>query len=103
MHQHGTDVKYSLVRPWIGSNRYVCGDSFFATVETAEALLQNGLRFTGVVKTSTIRFPMKYLSSIEITGRSDSTFLVTDVQDGTKSGFNILGCAWVDRARRCFV
>lgn len=73
--EHGTYVTLSVVRPWIGTNRHVCGDSFFASVETAESLYQCGLRCTGVMKTSTRRFMMKYLSSKEMRGRGIQLFL----------------------------
>ncbi len=47
----------------------------------AEALAAVGLRFTGVVKTATRRFPMKYLSEVELSGKGDMRSLVcqTDI------------------------
>lgn len=50
---HGTGVLLDLVEPWRVSNRRVCADSFFASVEAAEKLLQIGLKFIAVVKNAT--------------------------------------------------
>lgn len=82
----------------MGSNRHVCGDSFFASVPTAKELFSNGLRFIGMVKAATTAFPINYLANIEISGR-DATFLVTDASTGTDHLFRILACAWLDRTR----
>ena len=63
---YGTKVILELVRPWANTNRLVCGDSYFASVGAALSLMNIGLRFIGVVKTATKKFPMKYLSEIEM-------------------------------------
>jgi Transposase IS4 len=60
---HGTSVLSYLVSPWSGTNRIVCADSYFASVQGAEHLLSMGLRFIGVVKTASRKFPMKALAS----------------------------------------
>jgi hypothetical protein len=36
----------------------VCADSYFASVQAAEHLLSMGLKFIGVVKTATRKFPI---------------------------------------------
>ena len=64
--QHGTATFLRLLKLWFHSNRHVCADCFFASVRTAQKLWELGLRFTGVIKTATQLFPMKYLSSLEI-------------------------------------
>lgn len=55
---HGTKVMKELVMPWAKTNRLVVADSYFASVQAAEELFKVGLRFTGVVKTATKRFPV---------------------------------------------
>lgn len=55
--QHGTAVARRLVSG-VGSGCAVCADSYFASVSTAESLLNMGLNFIGVVKNSTGKFPM---------------------------------------------
>lgn len=45
-----------LTEPWFGSRRVVAGDSWFASVNTAQLLEENGLYFVGDVKTGTSRF-----------------------------------------------
>ena len=50
---HGTAICKRLVAPWFQTGRVVCADSYFAFVATAQALVDVGLRFTGVVKTAT--------------------------------------------------
>ena len=47
---HGTAVLRRLTEPWTGTNRLICADSYFASVETAKWLNSHGLRFPGVVK-----------------------------------------------------
>jgi hypothetical protein len=63
---HGTAVLTELVGPLVMSNRVVCADSYFAYVASAEELQRIGLRFIGVVKTATKKFPMKALSEMEL-------------------------------------
>ena len=48
------------------TGRGVCADSYFASVTTAQTLMGLGLRFIGVVKSATRKFPMKHLSSLEL-------------------------------------
>jgi Transposase IS4 len=60
---HGTKVLSELVAAWAGSKRIVCADSYFASVQAAEHLLSMGLKFIGVVKTATRKFPMQALGS----------------------------------------
>ena len=40
----------------------------FHSVQAAEVLVQEGLKFIGVVKTATKMFPMKHLQSVELEG-----------------------------------
>lgn len=74
---HGTAVFLRLVQPWFGSERLVCADSFFATVNTANSLMETGLRFTGVVKNATREFPMKHLSEMTLSNRNDFITMVS--------------------------
>lgn len=46
-----------LFEPWFGSERVVAGDSWFAGVKTARAMLDHGLHFIGDVKTNSSLFP----------------------------------------------
>ena len=63
---HGTHILKYLTLPWANTRRGVCADSYFASVTSAEELMKIGLRFIGVVKTATKKFPMSYLSSIKL-------------------------------------
>ena len=54
-----------LTEPWHGSGRVINADSAFASVTTAEACRKYGLHFTGLVKTATTKFPMKYFNDLE--------------------------------------
>ena len=73
---HGVKVLKQLISPWSGSGRLVCVDSYFASVQAAEAMEQEGLKFIGVVKTATKMLPMKYLQSIELQKSGDKVGLV---------------------------
>ena len=52
---HTTATTLRCTKPWHGSGRAVYGDSHFAGVKTAEAMLDAGLHFVGDVKTNTRR------------------------------------------------
>jgi hypothetical protein len=67
---HGTVVIKSFVSPWVGSDRIVCIDAYFASVATALELKRLGLQVIGVAKTATKRFLFSiYLGwSCEIVG-----------------------------------
>ena len=97
---HGTAVALRLVSPWLHTNRIVCADSYFASVQTATALRDNGMRFIGVVKTATRGYPMAYLSAKPMTGRG-TWYSMTSRRDA--SGNNVSAVLWVDRERRYFV
>jgi hypothetical protein len=65
-----TDAKYesALVLPWANSGRLVRADSYFVSVATADALMQIGLKFFGVIMTATRKFPMDWLDRFEFGG-----------------------------------
>jgi Transposase IS4 len=50
---HGTQVLKYLIYPWDFSHRMVGADSYCASVGAAIELMQQGLRFIGLVKTIT--------------------------------------------------
>ena len=68
---HGALVLRQLVKPWKRSQRVVCADSYFASVFATDYLRSIGLRFIGVVKTDTRRYPMKGLAAVELQNRGD--------------------------------
>ncbi len=59
------EICQRLVAQWFPTGRVVCADSYFASVATAQAFFDVGLRFTGVVQTATRRLPTMFLSKIE--------------------------------------
>jgi hypothetical protein len=97
---HGTVTIKSLVEPWTGSDRIVCADSYFASVATALELKRLGLRFIGVVKTATKRFPLKHLYGLELRDCGDCEGLVSKGRNGQPS---LLAFVWMDRNRRYFI
>jgi hypothetical protein len=98
--QHGTKCLVALVKPWHHSQRLVCADSFFASVHTAETLLNIGLRFIGVVKTATKRFPWNYLNNVEMEKRGNRLGLISRDGHGVP---RFLAFLFVDRERRYFI
>jgi len=96
---HGGNVLMSLVNPWALSDRVICADSFFASVSAAEALKRIGLRFIGVVKTATRKYPLAYLSSRDMVNRGDRVGVEARNDDGAR----LLAFVWMDRDRRYFV
>jgi len=96
---HGGVILKKLVLPWAQSDRIVCADSYFASVTAAKELMNIGLRFIGVVKTATRKFPMAYLSSLELQARGDRKGLTTVDSDGIR----FVAYVWMDRERRYFI
>jgi len=97
---HRTTLLKRLVANWAGSGRIVCADSYFASVEAALELKGLGLRFIGVVKNSTTRYPMTALSTKEIPARGCSSALYH--RDGAGQ-IDLMATMWVDRKRRYFI
>ena len=58
------------------------------------------LRLIVVVKTATKKFPMKYLSEIEMQSRGERSGLV---MNGNEGGPSLLAFVWMDRDRRYFI
>ncbi|KAG7349008.1 transposase IS4 [Nitzschia inconspicua] len=67
------------------------------SVGAVEELQRNGLKFIGVVKTATKKFPMAYLQALELQGRGDIRGLVARDAEGDPS---LIACVWMDRERR---
>jgi Transposase IS4 len=98
---HGAVVLSQLVSPLFHSNRLVCADSYFSSVAAAEELKRNGLRYIGVVKTATKKFPMElFKARIMLGGRGERYGLVANDSEGRPS---LLSFVWVDRERRYFI
>jgi Transposase IS4 len=74
--QHGTHICVELVKAYHHTQRLVCADLFFASMRTAETTYNMGLRFNGIVKSATRRFPMQFLLEFELHQRGDRKGLV---------------------------
>ena len=97
---HGTNVLKFLVEPWVRTDRCICADSYFTSVNAVTVMRTMGLRFIGVVKTATKKFPMSYLSNLELVQRGDYKGLVARGADGQPT---MLSFVWMDRDRRYFI
>jgi len=97
---HGTNVFQRLVGPWAGTDRIVCADSYFASVEAALSLKASGLRFIGVVKTAHRRFLMAPLAARQLIARGD---WVSMVHSSPSWPPELMAVLWADRDRRYFV
>ena len=98
----GTREALELMKPWLGTDRIGCGDSYFASVFTAQAFYEKGTRFIGVIKNSTRRYPMKPLSEEPREGRGHSLSMTSTFQNGSEV-YDMMAVGWVDRNRRYFV
>jgi Transposase IS4 len=97
---HGIKVLKCLISPWAFSHCMVCADSYFASVGAANELMQQGLRFIGVVKTATKKFPMAYLSCLELQERGGRKGLIARDDNGYP---NLLAFVWMYRELRYFI
>ena len=50
-----------LTQNWHSTQRVVVGESWFASYDTATALLAHGLEFQGIIKTAHSKYPLAYL------------------------------------------
>ena len=97
---HGTNVLKFLVEPWVRTDRCVCADSYFASVNAVTVMRMMGLRFIGVVKMATKKFPMSYLSNLELVQHGDYKGLVARGTDGQPT---MLSFVWMDWDHRYFI
>jgi hypothetical protein len=97
---HGTKILLKLVQPWFNTDRVICADSYFASVQTAKELLRVGLKFIGVVKTATREYPTTLLQGKEMGERGDR-YGVLSKDDN--DNFAYLAFVWLDRDRRYFI
>lgn len=94
----GTATTLRLTKPWHGSGRVVCGDSWFASVKTAVTLMKHGLFFAGVVKTAHTAFPLKQLTTLCPTNKGQHISATAE-----KDGVALNAVAWRDRKVHSFV
>ena len=95
-----TNVLKFLVEPWVRTDRCVCADSYFASVNAVTVMRMMGLRFIGVVKTATKKFTMTYLSNLEMVQWGDYKGLVARGTDGQPT---MLAFVWMDQDHRYFI
>lgn len=93
-----TAVTLRCTMNWKNTWRLVVADSAFSSVDTAIALLRNGLHFIGVVKTAHTKFPKDFFDLWEASNpeKGKSLFMVTTTEvDGTKH--TLLASDWICR------
>ena len=78
----------------------VCANSYFLSVNTVTVMRTMSLRFIGVVKTATKKFPMSYLSDLELVQCGDYKGLVAR---GTDRQPTMLSFIWMDRDHHYFI
>ena len=89
-----------LVEPWVRMDCCVCADSYFTSVNAVTVMRTMGLCFIGVVKTATKKFPMSYLSNLELVQHWDYKGLVAKGSDGQ---LTMLSFIWMDWDHRYFI
>ena len=90
---HGTNVLKFLVEPWVRTDHCVCADSYFVSINAVTVMRTMGLCFIGVVKMATKKFPMSYLSNLELVQCGDYKGLVAR---GTNGQPTMLSFVWMD-------
>ena len=92
---HGASVLTEIVLPWVNDHRIVCANSYFALVTAAELIYLDGLKFIGVFKTATRKYPMAHLASQELDKSGDIYGLVK--RKTSPYGCNILAHVCMDQ------
>ena len=62
-------VLREMVSQWVNTQMIFCADLYFELVIVVELLFVNGMKFTGMVKTTMCKFLMVYLAAQEIKNR----------------------------------
>ena len=96
----GTNVLKFLVEPWDRTDSCVCTDSYFTSINAVTVMRTMGLHLIEVVKTATKKFPMSYLSNLELVQHGDYKGLVARGTDGQPT---MLSFIWMDWECRYFV
>ena len=81
----------------------MCTDRYFASMTAAELLHMNRLRFIGVIKTATRKFPMAHLAVQELENRGGRYGLVRRKSAEDKDECDLLSFVWMDQDRRYFI
>ena len=100
---HGTLVVKELLKPCKhsrGPPRIICGDSYFASMQTVEEMALDKFWFIGVVKTAVKEYPINYLSCLHVTERGGHNCVISQDQEGKE---DMLAALWVDRERRFLI
>ena len=77
----GTRVLLDLMKTWLGSNRLVTEDAYFASTEVALALKERDINFIGNVKQCNSAFPKAYLDTLILSKRGDRHVLASISKD----------------------
>ena len=95
----GTSSVLRLTAPWAGTPHVVVGDSAFASVKTAKALLDiRGLGFVGLVKTAHKLFPKGYLEDYPYQRKGAHATLQANIE-----GHKYIAVGWKDRKLKAFI
>ena len=92
----GTAQLLRLTKPGMDQGT-VSADLAFARFTTAVACRENGIHFTGLVKTATSMHPKKYIDEVDFQELGDDITLTSSVE-----GHNIMAHAWGDKVRKYF-
>ena len=59
-------------------------------------MVRNGLKFVGIKKTATRKFPITHIPSIELVNRGDTLSFVTRKTQYSNE-YDIINCVWMDK------
>jgi hypothetical protein len=94
-----TACSLRLTEPWFGTRRIVVGDSGFASVPTAVALREQGMFFTGAVKTAYASSPkVACLEILQDAQKGSCVWYTAKVRDTP-----LLFLGWKDKTSKSFV
>ena len=90
----GTRVLLELMKTWLGSNRLVTADAYFASTEAALALKERDIDFIGNVKQCNAAFPKAYLDTLILSKHGDRHVLASINEDTGET--NLVAITWLD-------
>lgn len=98
----GTQVLLKLTKPWVGTESIVCSDSAFTSVQSGSALIEKGLRFTGVVKNATKLFSLTHMAQKVMKQKGDYITMPAG-RNGQHRKITLISICWMDKRRKYFL
>ena len=97
---YSTRVMKFLVGPCVRTDHCICADSYFSSINIVEEVEGMGLLITGVLKPMMRKYPVTYLSNLELVQCGDYKGQISKSNDRHP---DMMAFIWVDRDWQYFI